>query len=136
MLQDLLDFPVPFRPTKAYRWPGFNRSFALERISIPSDLPLPFPLLGPFSVSADLMVMVKPSISSCRSVLAWSGLWCNMLYLISAYLAIVGRINVKPGLLRVAQNRCSRFRPSCGHRVRGWREMFVVEGEVVDDALG
>lgn len=60
---NLLDFPVPLRPTKAYRCPSFSRSLAAERISTPSLFPLPFPLA--VDLSPEVTVMFTPSISSC-----------------------------------------------------------------------
>lgn len=53
---DLLDFPVPLRPTRAYLCPALSLSLALFRISIPSlfALPLPLRLVG---LAADATVM-------------------------------------------------------------------------------
>lgn len=67
-MRDVLDFPVPLRPTKAYRWPSFSFSLALLRISIPSALALDLPLavVLPLAFPPEVTVMKMPSISSCR----------------------------------------------------------------------
>lgn len=65
----VLDFPVPLRPTRAYRWPSFSLNLALVRISMPSAfaLPLPFAVDLPLVLPPEVTVMEMPSISSCGS---------------------------------------------------------------------
>jgi len=64
-LEDILDFPVPFLPTRAYRPPALSLNLALLRISVPSDaLALPFPLPEPLSAGPDVTVILRPSTSS------------------------------------------------------------------------
>lgn len=99
---DLLDLPVPLRPTSAYRWPSFKRSLALDRISIPSALvlDLALPVLSFGRGLAEATVMLTPSISS----------WLVLAHIAvqqiqpASYLAIVGGINVKASLLGGAEN--------------------------------
>jgi hypothetical protein len=64
--QDLLDLPDPLRPIRAYRCPAFRRNLALERISTPSPFAFAFPFLSAV-FSPDVMVMLRPSMSSCRA---------------------------------------------------------------------
>ena len=71
----LLDLPVPLRPTRAYLCPSLRRSLALERISMPSTLPLDLPLAAALDAALEepavpaagggAMVILSPSMSSC-----------------------------------------------------------------------
>lgn len=65
----VLDFPVPLRPTRAYRWPSFSLNLALVRISMPSAfaLPLLFAVDLPLALLPEVTVMEMPSMSSCGS---------------------------------------------------------------------
>lgn len=55
----ILDFPVPLRPTSAYRCPSFRSSFALDKISRPSErLDLAFAVEE--ALSADVTRICRP----------------------------------------------------------------------------
>jgi hypothetical protein len=68
-----LDLPVPFRPTRAYRWLAFSRSLALFRISIPSPLDFLALPLAP-DPPPEVTVILRPSTSSYGSIVSRSHL--------------------------------------------------------------